>query len=44
MQTVLTQIRQLQKLSDQVNTVCHSTKYFKKQLQKKHNLGKNSTE
>ena len=32
-----------QEQSDQVlYTVCHSTKYFKKQLHKKQNLGKNS--
>ena len=39
MQTVQTQISLIR-----VYTVCHSMKYFKKQLHKKHNLGWNSME
>ena len=42
MQTVLTQIRLL--LQIRISTVCHSTKYFKKQLHKKHYLGQKSIE
>ena len=39
---VLTQIRLL--LQIRISTVCHSTKYFKKQLHKKHFLGQKSIE
>ena len=40
-----TQIRLLLKeQSDKIYNVCHSTKYFEKQLHKKQNLDQNSTE